>query len=277
LQSFAAIDLKGAEQIRIEIDGLQSQLALAEAQLGRLTSLHKKGYATDTKVEEAQKAVIALRQVIEGKRVELKSRVELAGANIGKRHYTGANIVGDVGLIEAQVRLAEHEIQLFHQRFLALANHRARLAVTAPFDGTVLELPHVDNGHVRRGDVIAVIEQRAKRHVLAFLTQDEVMKVGLGDEVTLFIAAVGETLKGRVTGIDRTTGFIAEQNARTAPGYRWRGSVDRSAKVTITFDDPTRVADAERYRSGTPVIAIFPQRSTNSLMASIRNRISRAM
>jgi multidrug resistance efflux pump len=277
LQSFAAIDLKGAEQIRIEIDGLTSQLHLAEAQLVRLTSLQRKGYTTDTKVDEAHKAVIALRHAIEGKRVELKSRIELAGANVGKRHYNGTSLIGEIGQIEAQVRLAEHEIQLAHQKFLALANHRARLAVTAPFDGTILELPHVDNGHVRRGDVIAIIEQRSKRHVLAFLNQDEVMRVGIGDEVTLFLAALGESLKGRVVSIDRTSAFISEQNSRQNPGYRWRGPVDRTAKVTIAFSEPSKVADAERYRSGLPVIVVFPQRSTNSLLASIRGRIDRAM
>ncbi len=273
LQGFANLELKSVEQTRIELKSAAEQLKLAESQHARLATLARKGYATDARVEDAERQVIALRQSLETRRVELKSRADLAGTNFGKRFYNGRDLVGDSAQIEAQVRLAEHEIKLAQSRQHALVKHRDRIAVRAPFDGVILELPHVDNGHVRRGDTIAVIEQRQERRVLAFLNQDEVLRTGVGDEVTIFVAALGEQLKGRVIQIDRTSGFIEEQNKRQNPGYRWRGPVDRTAKVTIAFTDPGRVADAERYRSGLPVIVVFPQRSTSSLMAAIRQRI----
>ena len=77
--------------------------------------------------------------------------------------------------------------------------------------------------------------------------------------------------------IDRTSGFVREQNLAQNPGYRWRGAVDRTAKVTIEFLDPAKVRDFERYRSGMPVVVVFPQRSTSSLMGSLRQKLSTAM
>jgi len=130
-------------------------------------------------------------------------------------------------------------------------------------------LPHVDEAGVRRGDVVAIIEQRRKREVTAWLNQDEVLRVGLGDEATLFVPGLNETLKAKITRIDRTSGFVDEQKRAQNPGYRWRGPVDRTAKVTLAFADPARVSDAERYRSGLPVVVIFAQRSTNSILAGL--------
>jgi multidrug resistance efflux pump len=206
--------------------------------------------------------------------LEFKSQVELANTSDGRWHYSGQAMIGDVAQIEAQVRLAEHEVLLTQQKYQTLINHKDRLSVRAPFDGTLLELPHVDRGSVRRGDVIAVVEQRRQRQVTAYLNQDEVLRVGLGDEVLIFVPALNETLKGRVAQVDRTSGFVREQGLAQGPGYRWRGASDRSAKVTITFLDSDKISNQDRYRAGLPVVAIFPQRSTNSFVGSIKQRFS---
>jgi hypothetical protein len=103
------------------------------------------------------------------------------------------------------------------------------------------------------------------------------MKVGLGDEALLYIPALGETLKGKVREIDRTTGFIREQDERQSPGYAWRGPTDRSARVTIEFDDPEKIGDYERYRSGLPVVVVFERRSTNSVFSAIGKQLDLAL
>jgi multidrug resistance efflux pump len=277
MKGFANVEMKNVEQAKIDVEAMQSQLAAAEQQYGRVAILHKKGFATDAKLEEAEKQVATLKKTLESRRVELRSRVELAEFNMGRFHYTGQNMVGEIGQIEAQVRHAEHDVMLTEQKKQALAGHRDRLAVKAPFDGTILELPHVDRGAVRRGDTIAIIEQRRERQVTAYLTQDEVVKVGMNDEVLIFIPGLSETLKGRIVKIDRTSGFVREQNAAHNPGYRWRGATDRSAKVTIAFDSAERVADVEKYRSGLPVVAVFPQRTTNSTVGGLRHKLATSL
>jgi multidrug resistance efflux pump len=277
MRSFSTVLTKNAEQAKIEVESVGAQVQAAEQQYGRLAHLHMKGFTTDAKLEDAEKLLATLRKTLESKTVELNSQTKLAGQNQGRWHYTGQNMVGETAQLEAEIQKAEAEVATTQQRLEALKHHKERLAVRAPFEGTVLELPHVDRGAVRRGDVIAIIEQRKLRQVTAFLNQDEVLKIGQGDEVLLYVPALGETLKGRVHQIDRTTGFVKEQNSAQNPGYRWRGSVDRSAKVIITFNDPAKVADVERYRSGLPVVAVFPQRSTSALTGSLRQKLSTAL
>lgn len=275
IRGYATVEMKNIKQTRLELEALSRQLSLAERNEERLKGLRIKGYATDVKLEDAARLVISLRKDLDIRRVELVARVELSEQNVGKRMYSGnetigsADVAGKAAEIEADIRLGEHEIDLAQQRYIATLRHRDRLAVRAPFDGTVLELPRVSEANVRRGDVIAIVEQGKAREVTAFLNQDEVMRVGLGDEATLFVPALGETLGARIKRIDRTSGFIDEQHRSQNPGYRWRGPVDRTAKVTLAFADPERVAKADRFHSGMPVVVIFPQRSTNSILSSL--------
>ena len=273
-KGYATVELKNVTQSRIDLEATKAQLQTAEQQYQRLRYLHSKGFTTDTILENAEKTAVMLRSQVESKKIELASRAALADADIGRRMYNGVNIVGDVDQIEAQVRLAEHEIELSQQRYIANLTMRDRHAVRSPFEGTLLELPRVDAGSVRKGDTIAIIEQRRDRFIQAFLTQDEVLRVGLGDEALIYMPAVGETMKGRITQIDRTSGFVQENQQRHAPGYGWRGPGDRSAKVSIKFDDPGKVANSDRYRSGLPAVVVFERRSTNSILSSIRKQLA---
>ncbi len=272
VQGLANVELRGVQQNRIEIESLLAQLKAAEALHWRLSTLHRKGFTTDSLLENAEKQAASMRALLEAKQVEMKSRVELATQNVGKRYFNGSAMVGDTEQIEAQVHLAEQEVTLNQERHQALITHRDRLAVRAPFDGTVIEMPHVDKGSIKKGDTVAIIEQRQLRQVTAYLNQDEVLRVGLGDEALLYVPALGETTKGVVTKIDRTTGFVQEEMRQQNPGYRWRGPVDRTAKVMLSFIDTEKVRDVDKYRSGLPVVVVFPQRSSNALIAAIRQR-----
>ena len=276
-RGFANVDIKTVKQGQAELEGLQEQLKLAEQTLVRTKQLYDKGFSTEPKMDEAQKAVITLKSQIQHRRLELLSHVELADQNFGKRLFTGNNLLGQAEEIEAQVGLAENEVRIAQSKQQTFLKQRQRIAVTAPFDGTVLELPRVDKGSVRKGDTIAIIEQMKNRHVTAFLNQDEVLKVGLGDEAVLYIPALGETVKGRVQKIDRTSGFVREQEMRQNPGYGWRGPADRTAKVLIDFADTSKVADWERYRAGLPVVVVFEQRSTNSLLSTLKKKFQVAL
>lgn len=283
IRGYATVEMKNILQTRAELEALQAQLKIAEGTHARLRQLADKGFATAPKLEEAERMAISLRKEVQVRRIELEARVELSEQNVGKRMYSGnqtigsADISGKAGEIEADIRLAEHEIQLAQQRYVAYLKQRDSASVRSPFDGTILELPRLDKGSVRKGDTIAVIEQRRERFVTAYLNQDEVLSVGLGDGVQIYVPALGETLKGHVERVDRTSGFVREQDQRQVPGYNWRGPTDRSAKVVIAFDNPRQVADVQRYRSGLPVVAVFERRSTNSLVSAVKKQLSLAM
>lgn len=274
LKGFAAIEMKNVEQTRLRVEAAEASLEAARDQYRRLETLYKKGFTTGSRLDEARERMITQEKELASRRVELTTRVGLAEDNLGKRLYTGDDLIGRSAELEAEVRLAEHEIALAQQRYIASLRMREDLAVRAPFDGTVLKLPRFNRAAVRRGDVIAIIEQRRNRHVTAFLTQDEVGRIGIGDEALLFVPALGETLKGRVAAVDRTSGFIREQEQRHNPGYTWRGATDRSAEVMIRFEDTKALSDHERYRSGLPVVVIFEKRTQNSILSGIAHKLS---
>lgn len=274
IRGFATVEMKNVKQAKLELESLSAEWETAKRQFERLETLAAKGFTTAAKLDEARIRVTTLEKKLDKQRIELASRVELADQNIGRRLFTGDDLIGRVDELEAEVRLAEHEIQLTQQRHIANLNMRASRAVRAPFEGTIVSLPRVNDATVRRGDVVAVIEQRRNREITAFLNQDEIQRVGMGDEALLYIPALGETLKGRVSRIDRTSAFIREQEQRLNPGYTWRGPADRSAKVSIRFDDPRLISDAERYRSGLPVVVVFEKRTTNSLFSALAQKFS---
>ncbi|MGE0627098.1 MAG: HlyD family efflux transporter periplasmic adaptor subunit [Hyphomicrobiaceae bacterium] len=274
LKGYATLEMKTTEQLKLEIESLAAQTAAADNLRDRLAELHKNGFTTTSNYEIAVRNAVAVRKQLEAKKVELSSQVSLLKDNMGRRYYNGREMVGDLGQVEARVRLAENQIALAKQQLQTLVQSRERLAVKAPFSGTLLEMPRLDDGTVRKGDTVAVMEKRTPRHVTAFLNQDEIARIGLGDDALIYIPALGETLEGRVKVIDRTSGFIREQDRSQNPGYNWRGPVDRSAKVTLEFKDPSRVDDVERYRSGLPVVVVFPQHTTNQLIDTIRRQIA---
>ena len=256
MEGLADVTLKNVRQNKLEIDALEAAAVATQAQAQRLGSLLAEGFTTRQRVEEAEAAYVAAKKKLESRKLELESSAKLASNYIGKRHFTGQNFVGDVGKIAAEVELAERRVGIASTRLDVLLKHRARLAVRSPFDGVLLELPRVDMAAVRHGETVAVVEQRQARHVRAYLLQDEILKVGLGDRAYGYIPALNESVPLVVVDIDRTTGFVDEQLSQ----YRWRGARDRSAKVTLAFEHPELVSDAQRYRSGLPVIVLFEQR-----------------
>ena len=274
VEGFASVESKNVAQARLELASLDAQLHTAEQQLSRVRHLHGEGFATAVRLEEAERIFATLKASAESRRLEFVARTELAGRNLGKRLYNGENLVGNLAELEAEVWLAENEVQLAEQRLRSATEQRTRSAIRAPFDGTILDLPRVDQAAVRPGDMIAIIEQRRDRRVSAFLTQDEVLKVGLGDEAAIYVPALRETFKGRVRQIDRTSGFVRELGERQVPGYRWRAPTDRSAMVIIDFEDRESVQDIERYRAGLPVVVVFERRSAGTVLGEVAGALT---
>ena len=273
-EDYATVEIKNVRQERVRLEALKEEYGTARRRADRLKRLFDKGFSTNDKYEDALRESIRLRKEIQVRALELQARAELTDRHIGKRLFTGSNIVGEVRDVAAEVKLAQASIKISEQKHQALVDQRDRLSATAPFDGTVIDLPRGDNGFVRPGDVVAIIEKDSARHVLAYLTQDEVVRVGLGDRVTMYVPAVGKSLKGRVVNIDRTSGFVREQDARHNPGYSWRGPSDRSAKVSIAFEDDKIAAGSSIYKTGMPVVVIFAKQATDSLFSELSRRFA---
>ena len=122
---------------------------------------------------------------------------------------------------------------------------------------------------VTRGDPVAIFEQRSNTVIEAYLNQEEVMRVGLGDEALVFFPAIDRRISAKVSEVNRTAGFIEEQTAK----YTWRGVKDRSARVILTVNPEH--ADFNVLRAGLPAVVIFDRRSTNELVEGVGSGLKR--
>jgi multidrug resistance efflux pump len=270
MTEYASVEISSIEKGKVDVEGLEAEKQAALERVKRLEKLRKEGLTTKSQLDEANKWLISARTRLEARKVELKEQMRLADVGIGRHYFNGREIVGDLPDIEAGIKLARYQISLSHQAHEALLKHRERLAVRAPFTGIVSSLPFPENAAVRRGDVIAVFEKDSDRRITAYLTQDEVLKVALGDKASIYFPALNASLRGRVVSVDRTSGFKSEISRR----YSWRGAEDRSAEVTLEFIDDPSEDTASQVTAGMPVIVLFEAQSTNPIIAAIWRRLS---
>lgn len=273
MEGLSNLEMRDVEQLRLDVEAAEATRRASQRQYERLRKLFDQGFTTEQRLDEAEAEAVRADKTAAKKKVELATRVALVEQGLGKRHYNGRDLIGGEAEMQASIRLAEHEILLAQKRHMVNLTMRDRSAVRAPFEGTVLQLPRPDRSSVRRGDVIAVIEQSANREILAFLSQEEVSRVGLGDTAQVWIPAIDEVVQARVTRVDRTSGFIAESSSARPPGYRWRGPEDRSAEVTLEFMDDRIARDWKRYRAGLPVTILFDQRA-RGVLGGLTQRIA---
>ena len=267
LQDLATVTQKQIEQGKFKLDGLNAAAAAADSQYQRIRGLYKKGYASKMQLDVAERDAVTTDNLAKGQESEVSTQSTLAGRATGDRYFTGNQFLGERAKLEAEIRLQTEEMKIAEQRRQTLMEHRLRLAVVAPFDGLVMELPRIDHASVNRGDIIAVLEQPRSRVVSAYLTQEEVLHVGIGDLATVYVPAFDATLQARVTGIDRTSGFADEMHAK----FNFRNTRDRSAVVTLQFLTKEVASKPKTYRSGTPVVVIFKSRSTSEIVAQVES------
>jgi multidrug resistance efflux pump len=270
MTDYAAVGIKNIEQVKIDVEALAAQHTTAKTRYQRAKKLLEEGWATKAQLEDAAQWLAQAKAKLESRRVELQEQVRLADSGIGKRFYNGRELVGDIGEVDAKIRLARYEISLSNQRHEALLKHRERLAVRAPFSGRLAQMPKPESAAVKQGDVIAVFENHHERRVLAYLTQDEVIKIGMGDRAIIYFPSLDRSMRGSVVNIDRTKGFHDEVSRK----YSWRSPDDRSAQVALQIDEEYAGVVTSEVTPGLPAIVVFNARSTSPILAAIWRKVS---
>ena len=274
--AFAQIEAKDIAQARLQQENLAEQVNAARLMHVRAETLYEKGHTAAVKVEQTKKRLYDLEKQLESQKLELETRIRLAERNIGKRHFTGREMIGDLERVSAEVRRAEGLLELDRQRYDIAKAHRERLAVTAPFTGSLLQLPRVSNGQVKAGETIAIFEKSGERTITAFLTQSEVLDIAHDADVDVYIPSTGEVARARIIGIDRTMGFFRQASTRSAVRLQWRESKERTARVTLAFNDHQAFAADIRYRAGLPVTVNFSRKTGGYISASAKRYIKSA-
>ena len=237
---------------RLEIEGLTARVGAAEQEVKRFSVAPRTAINT-LRLEEARKKLLSYQKSAESKQIDLTP-------------------------FEAQSFLAEQNLEFIRQRHKALVGHRDRLAVRAPFDGILVELPRGDNSSVRKGDVVAVVEARGLPTISALLSPADVMRVGLGEQARLYIPSSGAFLTARVTLIERFADATAGLDRSSATAHQASHAAPLGwARVELQADAPQLLQDRAMYRAGLPVVVQFQRRWANALVAAVTKTFGETM
>ena len=270
VSALARIETKDIAQAKLRQESLSEQVDAARLVHVRAEHLYSKGHSPATKVEEARKRLIDLEKRLASQKLELETRIALAEKNIGKRYFTGREMIGEIQRASAEIKRAQGLLELDKQRYEVAKSARDRRAVAAPFTGTILQLPRLHNGHVKAGETIALFEKSGERGITAFLTQDEVLDIELGGFVEVYIPATGEIARAQIIDIDRTMGFFRQASKRSPVRLQWREAKERTARVSLAFVDSHEISGDSRYRAGLPVTVNFSRKAGGYIQARVK-------
>ncbi len=246
------------EQAEANINSLRHRTEMALNQKRRFEHLLERGYTTRSKVDTLSSAHAALVGEWEQAELHLGDKqaqyenlvVDSAYTNTGRLK----DLKAELALFETRITLAEKELE-------ALEERKRRLVITAPTRGRIVRTVRSAGNTTKKGEQLIIFERDEPRNVLAYLTQDEVIEVGLGDEVLVYFPSIDERAKAKVAAIDRTEGYVDEMHAQ----YSWRGAKDRTALVTLNFLERSNEDIRQSFPPGLPAIVIFERRDTNEI------------
>ena len=272
-RDYRTIALSQIERINVKIRSLEQRTELARRQAERFKTLARGGWTTKSKLDEVTSAHTALAGDLEEARL-LREERRLLLKNIDKgRFYTGGKLEGRLKELQAAVDLNWDQVALAKDELTALERHRERLILSAPTTGRIVKLLRTTGSSVKRGEELALFERDEVRIIEAFLTQEEVLEIGLGDTATVYFPSLDQRVAAVVLAIDRTTGYIDEIESR----YQWRGPKDRSAKVTLQFLDLESDVIRKRFKPGLPAVVVFERRNTDEISRRIKDHAKRLM
>lgn len=261
--------------VQAEIASLEEQVVTAKGRVERFSGLFAQGFAARQKLEDQTNQLAILNaQLTRARIVEEQRRALVTSAEAG-RFFDGNRITGKLAELEAAVQRARAEIDVATEELRVWQERRAAAVVTATGDGRIMRVLHGEGSAVRAGDTVAVYERNGERTINAFLTQNEVLRVSVGDAATIYIPGLRLRLAAHVVAIDRAAGFLDDVESR----YTWRqardsgvrqGDLDRTARVVLRLDGDQAERLRRELEPGTPAVVSFQRRSIDTVLGDFR-------
>lgn len=267
LEDYRLVNATELGEASADLNAKRAALDVANRHFKRIEKLHRKGHATERDLDLAR-GEVTLAQAAMDAAQELHKRSAALAAASETRHHNGREFIVDLDLLRVEIQENEALRDQASARLVALLKQRERLFVRAPFDGTFVQQLHPAGAQLARGDLLAVVEEDVEPVIEAFVNQEEVLEIGLGDEATIFFPALNRRVEGRIVSVDRTTGFIDEQRSQ----YTWRGPDDRSARVVLEL--PRQAAEDVALTAGLPAVVIFNRRTTREIVSRFGKLLS---
>ncbi|MBL4614366.1 MAG: hypothetical protein JKY27_05780, partial [Magnetovibrio sp.] len=126
-------------------------------------------------------------------------------------------------------------------------------------NGRVIRVLKGRGSSVKSGERIGLFERDEARRIQAYLTQSEILQVGLGDIALVYFPALDQSIRALVVDIDRSGGLVNERNA----SYEWIDAKARNAVVTLKIIDLPMDHIRRRFLPGMPATVNFKRRDQN--------------
>ncbi len=261
------------EKIVSDIEALEKQELVARERFNRLSDLFKKGIVIRPRVEEASDKLAELTTQLAKARINQKERETQFQSVMAGHFFDGNQVVGRLKEAEAAYERASAEVDLALEELQVMQQRRQINRVNAAHGRPRPEGVRQEGSAVKRGDTMLVVERMDERVIHAFVRQEEISRIAIGDEATVFVPALRARITARVTQVDRNAAFLDDVDAR----YSWKIAADggpkatdkdRTARVTLKFDPADRTAVETRLEIGMPTVVSFRRRSVNTVFSS---------
>lgn len=269
MTDYEAIAEDRIAMVQRDVESLRIRLKMAKRNTARLKVGVEKGFAAKTHYEFAIAEEALLHGELDRALLQLEQNADVFTRISYGRYFNGIKLEGETDQLIIEEGRAIRKTDIAKMELAARLTQKDSLTLRAPTAGRLVKL-FVSNGStVEQGQEIALFERDENRHIEVFLTQEEVLQVGMGGVAIVFFPSLEMEVNAHITAIDRTSGFIDEQTSQ----YNWRGSEDRSARLTLEFSGVSPDFIRSRIPSGLPAIVIFDRQQTTVSFFKISKQI----
>ncbi len=162
-----------------------------------------------------------------------------------------------ISALRIKLSKEETELKATLMRQKNLTNALKRLYVKAPFDGKVVEIRKPEGSSVIYKEPLLILEKQGKPLIEAFLTQAEIMKIGLNDKALIYVPSLKYKAEANIRSVNRTSRNLDEAASR----YFWQDPHAKTASVILELSGSDQ---AVNWPAGLPATVMFKRRRDNT-------------
>lgn len=251
--------------IQAQLEAKKTELDSADNNFIRLNKLKKSSSISTKQLEDAKQ--IQSKFAFQVKELEAKLVQATAMVSVSeRRHYNHKEFATDLDMIALKLQSLYSVFQLEQQQLALLVTAQTEQIVRAPYNGKITTLFHAENSSIPRNAAILTFEEIDRNLVSSFLSQQEVLHVGLHDIASVFIPALGYEVDAVITHIDRTSAYLN----RKSISYEWRNEKDKTALVSLELLNSKGIS--EFITPGLPAVVIFKRRNSSHVFSKFLSR-----
>jgi HlyD family secretion protein len=241
-----------------EVETAKEALAAADNAFERASKLRAKGLVNEEKFDYAKKSQAEAEARLRKAEYQLE-RASTLDAVSDRVFFNNKEFVADLDMLALDVDEASAKVNAAFASLEQAERAVKQLVIEAPFDGRIKSVLQSGNVKLVRNEPVLTVEKTSSPTILAYLTQDEVLSIGINDSAKVFIPGLDSHIQATVTKIDRSSAFVDSGTSR----YEWNDRTERTALVSLKLESVAQRHDD--ISAGLPAVVIFPKRSTSEV------------